>query len=106
MRKSNVISVGFYFHFAMSQRQVRKNNIWQVTFSRKKKQTQKLQTRLSKISILNNFNYFFLGTRNMQDKLIDRLDKVIDVSQKGMNTIGGTMGDMRDIMREKNSQSK
>ena len=42
----------------------------------------------------------------MQDKLIDRLDKVIDVSEKGMSTIGGTMGDMRDIMREKNNQSK
>ena len=37
----------------------------------------------------------------MQDKLIDRLDKVIDVSDKGMNTVGGTLGDIRDIIREK-----
>ena len=41
----------------------------------------------------------------MQSKLIDRLDQVIDVSKKGLDTIGGTMGDMRDIMKE-NQKSK
>ena len=37
----------------------------------------------------------------MQDKLIDHLDRVINVSDKGMNTVGGTLGDIRDIIKEK-----
>ena len=37
----------------------------------------------------------------MQDKLIDCLDKVIDVSNKGMSTVGGTLGDIHDIIRKK-----